>query len=109
MNRLTLRRARRGRASRSPRPCVECLEQRHLPSAVLLVPQPVPNETADQAASASLGDLTVTPVVEGQGSIGTGPDGAADIAWYQFTLDSPADVRLTLGGQAGAAPFAGTL
>ncbi len=74
---------------------------RTVPSAVPVLLQPVPNETLDRAAGASLGDLSLAPAVSAAGAIGTGPCGAADVAWYQFTLDRPADVRLSLAGPGG--------
>jgi hypothetical protein len=91
---------------------VERLEVRSLlsgspgPTAVW---QPVPNETQDKAVSANLGDLTLIPAARAWGSIGTGPAGAADVAWYQFNLDRPADVRLTAGGAVGFRPLLTTL
>jgi hypothetical protein len=91
---------------------VELLEARSLLTSLPVAPavqQPVPNETLDQAAFANLGDLTLNPAGAAAGSIGTGSAGAADVAWYQFSLDSPAEVRLTADGALGVTPLSATL
>jgi methionine-rich copper-binding protein CopC len=91
---------------------VERLEVRSLLSGFpgpTVVLQPVPNETQDQAPLANLGDLTLIPAARAWGSIGNGSAGAADVAWYQFNLDRPADVRLTAGGAVSFHPLLTTL
>ena len=64
-----------------------------------------PNETIDQAQD--LG--TLSQPVERLGSIGNGPDGAADVTWYHFNLADSARVDLELSTPAGNAPFASVL
>jgi hypothetical protein len=51
------------------------------------------HETLDQAWG--LGDLSTTPRAAVVGTLGNGPAGAADVAWYSFSLDAPAAVVLT--------------
>ena len=51
-----------------------------------------PNPTADQALV--LGDLSIDPQAQVDGTIGNGPAGAADVDWYSFTLDGPAAVHV---------------
>jgi methionine-rich copper-binding protein CopC len=82
------------------RPSIERLEVRWLPSASPLVV--APNETVDQAQD--LG--TLSQPVEASGSIGNGPDGAADVTWYHFSLADSARVDLEVSTSAGQAPFA---
>jgi methionine-rich copper-binding protein CopC len=82
---------------------IEALEGRSLPSGLPLVV--IPNETIDGAQ-----DLrSLSQPVEASGSIGNGPDGAADVTWYHFDLGDPARVDLLLETPAGDPPFAGVL
>src|SRR5438270_4017652 len=87
-----------GRRSRRPGPRLEELELRNLLSAAPVAADF--HETLDHAL-----DLAVLdpggPLSE-SGTIGSGPDAAADVNYYQFTLTQPA--RVQLGAQnAGAA------
>jgi hypothetical protein len=67
-----------------------------------------PSDTADVAAQ--MGDLSTSGAVLLQDRIGDSAAGAADVDWYEFTLDSAAQVHLT-GSDAivlslyAAAPF----
>ena len=72
------------------RPSIEPLEGRWLPSGVSLVIKP--NETIDQ--SQNLG--TLSQPVDILGSIGNGPNGAADVTWYHFSLADSARVNLVV-------------
>jgi methionine-rich copper-binding protein CopC len=82
---------------------IEALEARWLPSGLSLVV--APNETIDQAQD--LGVLSQP--LEAAGSIGNGPDGAADVTWYHFNLADPARVEFALETPAGDPPFAGVV
>ena len=87
---------------------VEFLEGRALltasaPLAPILTVEP--NETIDMAQD--LG--TLTQPVGAQGSIGNGPDGAADVTWYHFHLDDATRVNLEVTTPAGNPPFASVL
>jgi len=62
-----------------------------------------PNSTVDQAQV--LGDLSIDPQVQADGTIGNGPALAADVAWYSFTLDGPATVDLDLHPQGSSHPL----
>ena len=77
---------------------VETLETRALPSATLpftpSFPEQGPNDTADVAQP--LGDLSFAGTIEARGNI-TVP---ADVDWFTFTLDRPAEVML--GADAAA-------
>ncbi len=66
-----------------------------------------PNSTADQAQV--LGDLSIDPQAQVDGTIGNGPAGAADVDWYSFTLDGPAAVNLDLHPQGSSDPLDGVL
>ena len=54
-----------------------------------------PAETVDVAQSP--GELSVGLTAGASGTIGVGPAGAADVAWYHFTLDAPAAVSFSAG------------
>ena len=43
------------------------------------------------------------------GSIGNGPDGAADVTWFHFSLTDPSRVDLSVSTPAGDPPFASVL
>jgi hypothetical protein len=77
---------------------LEVLEDRCVPTVLTGIPAPLvevePNDTLLQAQS--LGDLTHQPQTAVLGTIGNGPAGAADVDWYQFTLDHASTVRLAL-------------
>ena len=64
-----------------------------------------PNETIDLAQD--LG--TLTQPVRRLGSIGNGPDGAADVTWFHFHLDDASRVDLQVSTPAGSPPFASVL
>jgi methionine-rich copper-binding protein CopC len=82
---------------------IEALEARWLPSGWPLDVEP--NETIDQAHD--LG--TLSQPARASGSIGNGPSGAADVAWYHFSLADSARVELVLGIPSGDTPFASVL
>ena len=94
-------------------PFLEFLERRQVlallsfPAGLNPVSEVQPNETVDRAQT--LGDLSVSPVVGATGTIGNGPAGAADVAWYHFTIDAPASVTLTAGTNALGDTFQGVL
>jgi hypothetical protein len=67
----------------------------------------VPNETLDQAVE--LGTINSGTEVVGQGSLGTGPAGAADVEWYSFVLDQPARIASELSRGAPTPSFRGVL
>ena len=62
-----------------------------------------PNDTVDVAQK--VGDLSLSPSVQVLGAIGNGPAGAADVDWYEFTLDRPAQVVLTASPQKDSPNF----
>ena len=66
-----------------------------------------PNSTVDQAQV--LGDLSIDPQAQATGTIGNGPAQAADVDWYTFTLDGPAEVNLDLHPQGTSHPLDGVL
>ena len=66
-----------------------------------------PSETLDTAQL--LGDLSTDPTADILGTIGNGPEGAADVDWYSFTLDGPASVTLDLGASTSSHPLNGVL
>jgi hypothetical protein len=66
-----------------------------------------PAETLDQAQL--LGDLTTEPQLGAVGTIGNGPDGAADVAWFSFTLDGPEHVQVDLAPRGNGHPLSGVL
>jgi hypothetical protein len=66
---------------------------------------PVPNETLDRAEQSPLGDLDAAGSVSAAGAIGTGPDGAADVQWFEFTLSGPSAVSLAATALPAASPF----
>jgi methionine-rich copper-binding protein CopC len=87
---------------------VEYLESRALlnastPDAPILIVQP--NETINLAQD--LG--TLSQPVSALGSIGNGPDGAADVTWYHFHLDDASQLNLEVTTPAGDPPFASVL
>ncbi len=99
------RKARRGarRPRGSVRLYVEPLETRSLLSGnSMALLAPVPHETLDQAAI--LGTLNAGGTLQTAGAIGQGPDGAADVDWYQFTLNQPLEVTLQSSNSAGPMP-----
>ena len=67
----------------------------------------IPNETLEQARE--LGHLGPGVSRQEVGSIGAGPDGAADVQWYSFTLDGPALVNFGLSRTDRASSFDGVL
>ena len=69
----------------------------------------VPHETLDQAAD--LGLLSPGLSLGEVGSIGDGPDGAADVAWYSFSLNVGPPVALlrSLARQDPSSSFNGVL
>ena len=75
--------------------------------APVLTPFEVPNETLDQAID--LGSVSPGTRYQENGSLGDGPDGAADVEWYSFTLDGPARVTGELLRQDQASSFNGVL
>lgn len=94
-------RRRRFRLGPGVRLRLEPLETRTVLSAAAVVPEVEPNDTMDQAQSLT-NDLSMVGQVAATGVIGNGTSKVADVDWYDFTLTSPAEVRLTtLGGQAG--------
>src|SRR5581483_9935955 len=93
MRLLPKRRPRRPVLACRRRPRLEELELRNLLSAG---PGTDFHETIDHALDLSVLD-SGGPLAE-SGTIGNGPDGAADINYYQFTLLQPAHVQL--GAQA---------
>jgi methionine-rich copper-binding protein CopC len=101
--RTSARRARR-RGRLPVRFSIEPLELRSLLNAStpgILLTSPVPNETIDQAWD--LGSLSQPATA--LGSIGTGPDGAADVAWYHFELQDASQVDLTVSAPVGRPAF----
>jgi hypothetical protein len=66
-----------------------------------------PNDTVDQAQL--LGDLSTQRRAGVIGTIGNSPAHAADVDWYSFTLDGPAQVSLDLTGRGAGRPFNGVL
>ena len=62
-----------------------------------------PNDTVDVAQK--VGDLSESPSVQVLGTIGNSPAGAADVDWYEFTLDRPAQVVLTASSQKDSPNF----
>ncbi len=105
---LTIKRCpRRGRLRRV-RLDLEGLESRCLLSGPgTLSPDVLFHETLD--AALDLQTLGVGARAVAAGTIGAGPEGAADVNWYEFSLSATADVRLTaLPGTAGR-PLAATL
>ncbi len=88
------------RRSAGVRPCFEALEARHLlsaPSTPLTPPEVHPDDTLD--AAADLGALSPGSPVQAAGVIGDSPAAAADVDWYQFTVDQAA-LQVSLRAQA---------
>ncbi len=65
------------------------------------------HETLDQAID--LGHVSPGAQDQEQGSIGSGPEGAADVEWFSFTLDGPARVTWELTRQQPDSSFNGVL
>ncbi len=99
----TLSRRRHGRRHQAARLALEPLEVRWLPSTTGV--QLPPAETINLADN--LGTLGAP--VQASGSIGGGPQGAADVAWYHFQLGRASQVDLTVRTPAGDSPFASVL
>ena len=108
----------REKSSRAPRSrCrrrVRCLRLEPLESRQLMAGSPAlpgttvlleaePNDTLDVAQS--LGDLSGAASSEVIGTIGNSPAGQADVDWYEFTLDRPASVQLSVGPQSTSSSF----
>lgn len=70
-------------------------------------PVVIPHETLDRAAE--LGLIAPGVSLQETDSIGDGPDGAADVVWYTFSLDGPARVDFQLTRQDPASSFDGVL
>jgi hypothetical protein len=82
------------------RPRLEALETRCLLSAAPLSPNARFHETID--AALNLSTVGLGSGVTAVGNIGAGPQGAADVTWYEFTLSDTAEVRLAvLPGSSG--------
>jgi hypothetical protein len=62
-----------------------------------------PNDTLDVAQK--VGDLSTVPSIQVLGRIGTSPAGAADVDWYEFTLDQSAQVVLLAAPATGSPNF----
>src|SRR5262249_28681171 len=96
------------RNRKATRPRIERLEARSLmaasPGASFGV---VPHETLDQ--SIELGHISPGVSLQEMGSIGDGPDGAADVGWVNFTRDGPALVHFEVSRQDPASSFNGVL
>jgi hypothetical protein len=109
----TVYRRPRRRAKRDVRTHFEALEERSLPAFThwpgLLAPvtEAMPGETLDRALD--LGTPDQTGRAEAVGTIGNGPAGPADVAWYRFTLNGPARVTLATLDKAAGSPFVGVL
>ncbi len=107
-SRRMLRRRAAGRDA--VRPGLEWLEWRGLmtssPSASIW-PAAIPHETLDQAAE--LGQLAPGSSLQEAGSIGGGPQGAADVVWYRFTLQSAGIVHFAISRQDPNSSFNGVL
>ena len=65
------------------------------------------HETLDSALD--LGRVSSGARVLDQGSLGNGPAGAADVEWYSFTLDQPAQVNSVLSPREPGSSFRGVL
>ncbi len=105
---LDLCRRQRGRGLPLARLTFELLEDRRLPNASPVASsllQIEPNETIDQ--SHDLGALEQPASVFG--SIGNGPDGPADVTWYEFELNDASRVNIRVSTPAGNPPFASVL
>jgi methionine-rich copper-binding protein CopC len=61
------------------------------------------NSTVDVAQQ--VGDLSAVPSVQVLGTIGNSSAGAAEVDWYEFTLDQPAEVVLLASARAGSPSF----
>jgi methionine-rich copper-binding protein CopC len=87
---------------------VEPLEVRSLLSGstpAMSLPVSPPNETIDLAWDLGTPSQPESTI----GSVGFGPDGAADVTWYHFQLEDAARVDLTVRPAAGRPTFAGVL
>ncbi len=97
---------RRRRAAPAP----DRLECRGLLAVATLASSPPPAETVDLAVS--LGDLSQMSkpaTVTVAGALGPGPERAADVNWYRFTLDQPARVDLATDPSGLDHPLAAVL
>ncbi|HEX5271245.1 MAG TPA: hypothetical protein VFW33_12180, partial [Gemmataceae bacterium] len=94
-------RSRRARRPHRAHPRLERLELRCLLSGPgTLSPDVLYHETLD--AALDLKSVGVGTRVVASGAIGAGPEGAADVNWYRFSVSDTAEVRLTaLPGTAG--------
>jgi hypothetical protein len=72
-----------------------------------LSPDALFHETLD--AALDLHSLGVGSQVAAAGTLGAGPQGAADVNWYKFVVSGTAEVRLALLPGASSRPLAGTL
>ncbi len=101
--------APRRRRRQAPQFRLESLELRQLLAGSPLTASTVslvevePNDTVDVAQN--VGDLSESPSVQVLGAIGNGPAGAADVDWYEFTLDRPARVVMAASPQAESPNF----
>ena len=89
---------------------VEPLEVRDLTNASLWLE---PNDTISQAselvAPVTVASLDSVGQAVALGSIGDGQYGAADVDWYHFQLNGPAEVRLATLDQPGGQHFSSVL
>src|SRR5262245_47891853 len=94
------------RRSARVRPSFEALEGRNLlsgPATALTPLEARPDDTLN--AAADLGALTPGSPVRSDGIIGDSPAGAADVDWYQFTVDQqPLQVTLQASDPSGSRP-----
>ena len=89
-------------------PRVESLESRALMAAGSGLSQAdLAHETLDYAVD--LGHINIDTSVLEEGSLGNGPEGAADVEWYSFTLDRPSLVTMELQRQVQSSSFQGVL
>ncbi len=70
-------------------------------------PVAIPHETLDQAAE--LGQLATGSSLQEASSIGGGPQGAADVVWYRFTLQSAGIIHFAISRQDPNSSFNGVL
>jgi hypothetical protein len=104
----TKRCPRRTSRPRRARLRLEGLESRCLLSAPgSLSPDALFHETLD--AALDLNTLGVGARVTAAGTIGAGPEGAADVNWYQFAVSDTAEVRLSVLPGANGRPLDATL
>ncbi len=100
---ITKRPYHRRRPTRT-RPRLEGLESRCLLSAPgTLSPDALFHETLD--AALDLKSLGLGARLTASGTIGAGPEGAADVNWYKFSLSATAEVRLAVQPGGGGPRF----